>query len=127
MLGYPYKIAVPLDLNKHIREEELDPRVETEDEAFMRITQDHSNIRGHFPKWEIVLLHNRREKRSSLLFKISHGLADGTSTRSLVDKLTNTQPIYRKPEGSTHKGIWHQVCTFEFHLLSSSICIFSLY
>jgi hypothetical protein len=89
ILGFIYKIRVLLDLIHHIREENYDPcGNKTENEAWYRILQDNSRTRDkNRPKWEIVLFHDNQ--KSTLIFKLSHGLVDGHSCKVLFDTFFN--------------------------------------
>jgi hypothetical protein len=93
IFGYHYKLRVPLDLAHHIREETYNPdQGGSENEKWLRILEDNSSIRDkNRPKWEIVLLHYRKEHQtqSTLIFKMNHGLVDSHSVRILFHKLFN--------------------------------------
>jgi hypothetical protein len=111
-LGFHYKLRVPLDLSYHIREEFYSSeQQETENEAWLRILQDNSRIKDDTrPKWEIVLLHHNGEnERTTLIFKISHGLVDAHLARILIDTLTNSGAVYPSAKGGKRSSFIRQV------------------
>ncbi|XP_035709553.1 uncharacterized protein LOC118436172 [Folsomia candida] len=114
VLGYKFRMRVPLDLNRHIREEEYDEDTgtETENEAINRIANDKSNLQGPVPKWEIVLLHHTQKGRSTMILKMSHGLVDAYSVRNLVGILTNNKPTYRIPDSAKPRGLLYKTKIF---------------
>ncbi|XP_035706562.1 uncharacterized protein LOC118435176 [Folsomia candida] len=114
VLGYSFRTRVPLDLNRHIREEEFDEgaAAETENEALSRVAHEKSNLQGQVPKWEIVLLHYTQKGRSTMILKMSHGFVDAYSVRTLVGILTNNKATYRVPDAAKPRGLLYKAKIF---------------
>lgn len=108
--GFSFRKVVSLELDEHFREETWNPEQESENDAYFRVGRnDDFLLREEKPLWEIVLLHNSQDGKSTLFFKMSHGLVDSYSIRRLIDTLVQNKGSYKVTRDAVEIGVGRKV------------------
>ena len=91
-IGLPsWEYDPDFDLSRHIREKTLAHGTEVELKAFAGKLFSHLMDRNH-PLWDITLVHGLKEKRTAVIFRLHHCLADGIAGVGILNILLDASP-----------------------------------
>jgi diacylglycerol O-acyltransferase len=101
VLPAPFGLGMPMwefdpnfDIHNHVREVALKRGTESELQKEVSHVLSH-RLHRERPLWEFILFTGLRGKRCALLARVHHALADGISGVSMLNVITDSEPIAR--------------------------------